>query len=423
MLYLLEDESISPADYGALAALLARAVGATLLHLPASFDLRRYPDAVQHVTHDGVLVPSGLIWAERLTGIPVSAAVDAEAMMSGAVERDIVVPLHPGVEGAMASAGTLLALARRYGVTARHYRAVHGAAGCRIIDVADGRPIRDIGACGRDRFGRWMILAHACAESTPAASTPMPAGALSGDPRCRIALIGGESDQRDVYPATLAALGDAADALGMRVDVEFISPQTLDDTNVRAMLAGFDGIVLPGGSDMARVPGQIAAARHALVLGTPAVGLCLGMQTMATAAAQLAMGSSDVGLAEVDPDTRLPSFIPIAGAGAAPDRHRLGGWDTGVVAGSQLEAILAGVTRLRYNHRYRLNASLYPVLDTVEVDVCAWDADGRIADAIEARAHPFYIGMQGHPELTSAAGRPHPLLTAFLRAACTASGS
>jgi CTP synthase len=423
MLYLLEDESFTPADYGARAALLARSLGATLLHLPAGFDVRRYPDAVQHVTHDGALVPSGLVWAERLAGIPVSAAVDAEAVMSRAAERDIVVPLHPGVEGGLASAETLLALARRRDVATRHYRAVHDAAGCRIIDVADGHPVRDIGPCAQDRFGRWMILTHASAGSTPAVSTQMPAGALSGVARCRIALIGGEVDQRDVYPATLAALGDAADALGIHVEVEFIAPQTLNDANVRATLSGFEGIVLPGGSDMTRVSGQIAAARHALVLGTPAVGLCLGMQTMATAAAQLALGSSDVGLVEVDPDIRLQSFIPIAGAGAAPDLHRLGGRDAGVVAGSQLEAILGGVTRLRYNHRYRLNASLYPVLDTVKVDVCAWDADGLIADAIEARAHPFYIGMQGHPELTSAAGRPHPLLTAFLRAACTASRS
>uniref|UniRef100_UPI00198184D2 glutamine amidotransferase-related protein n=1 Tax=Burkholderia sp. Ac-20379 TaxID=2703900 RepID=UPI00198184D2 len=233
----------------------------------------------------------------------------------------------------------------------------------------------------------------------------------------RIALVGREDEQRDGYPATLAALADAAEAAHVALEVRFVAAQTLNDANAAEALTGCDGIVLPGGADMARVPGQIAAASHAWRSGTPIVGLCLGMQSMATAVARHALGRRDVGLMEAEPGIRLPSFIPVtADASGEPSEHRLGRQRIAVAPASRLHAILGATPEIRCNHRYRLNPALDAALALAGVEIVARDASGRIADAIEAPAHPFFIGMQGHPELDSTPGQPHPLLRAFFEA-------
>jgi CTP synthase len=82
-----------------------------------------------------------------------------------------------------------------------------------------------------------------------------------------------------------------------------------------------------------------------------------------------------------------------------------------------LREILGERFTIRTNHRFRLNPRVLGLLNDAGVTVCATDASGHIADAIEARDHPFYIGMQGHPEVSSSADHPHPLLCAFLEAA------
>lgn len=94
-----------------------------------------------------------------------------------------------------------------------------------------------------------------------------------------------------------------------------------------------------------------------------------------------------------------------------------------VVDGARLTAILGGRDGLRYNHRYRFNPALYAALTAAGVNVAAWDRSGAVVDAIEARGHRFFIGMQGHPEQSSAPGRPHPLLLAFVDAAREAAAS
>ncbi|MGI4857930.1 MAG: glutamine amidotransferase-related protein [Janthinobacterium lividum] len=424
MLYLVEDESILPAHHGALAALLADALHATLWPLPAALDEARFPDAVQHVTRGQGLAPSGLIWAERLGVLPAScAAEDGGALLAAARVRDVVVPLHPRVAGDGAPAEAWRTLAVTHDVAVRHCRVLRDDGDARVIDIATGADVAGQGLCRQDRFGRWSTAPmrsageHA-APRTASHAAPVPSA------RLRIALIGSEANQREVYPATLAALGDALDVArvdGAAVELVFVAPETLCTLDAAA-LAGCDGILLPGGADMRAVPGQVAAARHGWLTGTPVVGLCLGMQTMATAVLQIALGAEDVGLTEVDANVRVPSFVPMEREPLSPPSppsplHRVGEHRMEVVDGSRLAALLAGRHGLRYNHRYRFNPALHAALTAAGVDVAARDRTGAIVDAIEARGHPFFIGMQGHPEQSSKRSRPHPLLLAFVEAA------
>jgi CTP synthase len=427
MLHLVEDDADTPAHYGAQAAILAQAIGATLLHLAARFDEGRFPDAIQHVTVDGALVPSGLVWSERLSGRPLSIANSAAELVSRAAGAEVVVPVHPGTDGGIAAANALATLAARNCVPVRRYRVVRDGSSTRIVERPDGvhGMARTITQAQQDRFGRWSwdapriqpgleVQRVTAAVGAATALTSTPAAGL------RIALIGQAADQRDAYPATLAALADAAEAQSIDLNLICVSPHDLSDANAHEALAAFDGVVLPGGADMKRVPGQIAAAKYAWVSCVPVVGLCLGMQSMATAIARLALHTDEIGLMEAEPHVRIPSFVPIEAAAAdacALRVHRLGRQPLEVTPGSRLDAILGAQRYILCNHRYRLNPELAAPMAVAGVHIVARDTSGQIADAIEAPGHPFFIGMQGHPELSSAAAVPHPLLSAFMLAA------
>jgi len=473
MLHVIQDARTAPAHFGAIAALFARVLQArglpaAVMHLPSLWDLFDYPEAVQHVATSGTLLPSGLVWSERLLGLAATLADDMDLLMEQARSRHIVLAVPPTVRDVPFFAQArermvrhrmvefaerslqpmrdfLKSSAQASNTPIQLYSAQAQDGAWTLIDDDSQLAVEGMRYCQQDRFGRWQTTIDPA--SAPRSSS------------LHVALIGSERDQYGGYPATLAALGDAADAAEIDLTIDFVTPQTLTQQHIAEHLHGVDGIVLPGGADMARVAGQIEAARFAYQSAIPIVGLCLGMQSMATAVARIALNDEAIGLAEVGASRPgqpyRHSFIPIDACGSGSEtvlHHRLGNRPSRLVPGSRLQAILGDVTVTRYNHRYRLNDDLIAPLKAAGVDVCALgekdhersheqdretgqraareatfpkkqldapddDAGAHYVDAIEAPAHPFFIGMQGHPELSSAEGRPHPLLVAFLRAA------
>ncbi|MGQ9365081.1 glutamine amidotransferase-related protein [Azospirillum sp. ST 5-10] len=398
-LQLVVHDTGEPALDGAVAGLLAARSGARLRRLRGDRDLAG-PDVRQHVLAGGRLAPNGLLWAERASGVAVDTAVEIAGareltVADAPADRPLVVAVNPRVAGA-AAAATFARDAEGRGWPVDVLRVAPDGAAL----VARSRK-GDVGRWRRDGFGRVVP------DGTPATG---PAG-----PPLRIVILGTETYHRHQYPAVLAALGDAADALGRALVIRFRAPD--DGAAIRAMaVEDADGLVLPGGSDMGQVAGQIAAARLALTSGLPTVGLCLGMQSMATAAVRERLGLEAATLAEADPAAPIHSVVlRPAGPGGG---HRLGDDASELRPGSHL-ARLYGRTRTveRYNHRYVLDPALVPDLERVGVRVPARSVTHGTADAVEAADHPFFIGMQGHPELNSAPGRPHPLLHGFLEAA------
>lgn len=383
-----------PALFGAMAAVVAHRQQGELLHLPSEFAPQLGADAVQWVAAAGSLIPSGLLWYERFTDCQASSASDPQTIVDAARERRIVVPWHPGVQNEN-DLCRLRAQAMAQGVQLQHLSVEPAEQGWHLLRP-DSTPA-PYGRWYRDRFGRLVSTPHA----TPSANS---------DP-LRIALVGGRSDHLYVYPATLAALGDAIDASELAVTVDFVDPRQLD----MSLLAQADGILLPGGSDMLNVPGQIRAARHALDTDTPCVGLCLGMQTMVTALARTLPASREANLAEAEPDAAVKSFVPMAGTPGLA-KYRLGTQHLSIID-ERFATLLGEHAQVRCNHRYRLNPELAQVLVGHGMRITATDQSRQIVDAIAYPAHPFYMGMQGHPEQGSRANRPHPLLSAFLEAA------
>lgn len=391
-LILVQHDTDSPALYGAVAAAVAMSRNCGFMHIAAHFDTARHADAEQHVVATGGLAASGLCWFERLSGKPVSPPATVGEVLDAARLADVVVPVHQAFM-AEADAASLLAESANEVINVVE----------REDHFIDGET--DVVLAWRDRFGR-VVLKQA--EAAPAAAM-------------KIALVGAESDHFGVYPAALASLADAADSLSAAVDIDFIDPVDFRDADAGKTLQPYAGILLPGGSDMKNVARQTAVAAFALDNAVPIVGLCLGMQTMATAVAWKTFGRENANLAEADPDADIKTFRAMAGektaGGGLLPEHRTGDQITQPIPGTRLAALIGADTSIRCNHRFRLNPELVEAMEMRGLRVAARGVDGAIVDAIEVIDHPFYIGMQGHPELSSRTGAPHPLIVAFLQAA------
>lgn len=226
-----------------------------------------------------------------------------------------------------------------------------------------------------------------------------------------LVIVGAAVQLRDIYPAVLLRLAEALDQPGNAA----LAPRLafLPGTEVarNGLPAATAGVLLPGGASMDEVMGQLRAADEAHARNLPTLGLCLGMQCMATAAMRRG-GTPAAMLEEVSGPGAQCSFVRHP-AGAVP--HRLGAHVVAPQHGSQL-ARLSSYTAwsVRMNHRFRLNAALLPAMQRGGLAPVAWSQDG-ICEAIEREDGAFGIGVQGHPELGLAAP-DRALFAAFLRA-------
>lgn len=378
-----------PALYGAMASILARHRGVGFAHLPVEWHKQNYADACQHVTSNGGLVTSGLLWYERFNGVCAGKVRQLDDLLSLHGGKEWVIPLGPSQ---LASFSKLMREVKDLSVDYELIEVKTKSQGYQL-NYGDSQEV-----WWRDSFGR---LTSGYPERPRAASK-----------RLSIALIGTYHDQLSSYPATLAALGDAADALGVAIETVFIPPQSPEHV-LLSTLQHVDGVLLPGGSDMLNVAGQTRVAHYCLQQRVPVLGLCLGMQTMATAVIQQMMGNTAANLAEADPQAELKTFVPLGETSG----HRLGDKRMTMRAGSQLAAVLGETSVVRYNHRFQLNPQFKTDLEAYGLSISGTDESGAIAEGIEYASHPFYLGVQGHPELSSTAERPHPLMSAFLQAA------
>lgn len=398
-LILVEHNQAPPALYGAAAAIVARARGAAAMHLPARFDATAL-EACQHVTEDGALVASGLVWFDR-AGVSLSVPSTPDEIVGRAAEHDVVVPISPDLND-QRYFGALLQAAATLGLMVAHLRVETAGDAFRLVEAATGKSTAFPDFI-RDRYGRLV---------SSRAELPLRAVRTSA---VRILVVGNPTDHRDINPATLAALGDAADVTELRPEIVFAPPAEVLAGHAARLVAFADGVVLPGGANMANVPAQIAIAQEALRSRTPVVGLCLGMQTMTTAVLRRATGREDIHLAEVDPNAAIPAFVPLVGDEAG--RHKLGECPVVTITGSRLNALIGARSTIRSNHRFKLNPELIETTEAAGLAVTARDPDRTIAEGVELSGHPFFMGMQGHPELKSRKGEPHPLLKAFVEAA------
>lgn len=384
------DDAVTPAEFSVMAGILAAERQLPLVCVRSEWQIKMFPDARQHVIASGALATSGLLWPERFSGKWLQAEYASDTTLPQPAEG--VITSAPGQLQAVTDQLNRCRTPFRLLRTARWRRELW-------LESADNRNV--LGErWRRDKFGRWFR-----------ASCVTSATELTRQPKV-IGLIGTENDQWQSYPATLAALGDAADYLDLPIQVRYLSPVTITET-LKA-LSEVDAIVLPGGANMSHVPGQIAVAHATLSQAIPTLGLCLGMQTMATAAVQQLPILGNATLEEADPTAAVKTFVPLMHP-ALTGQHRCGLSEMKTVPGTRMATLVGDSTPMHYNHRYQFNPQLIDALAQTGIAVCARAGSETIVDAIEAANGQFWCGVQGHPELGSRQGAPHPLIIALLR--------
>ena len=240
----------------------------------------------------------------------------------------------------------------------------------------------------------------------------------------KIALVGKYVELHDAYLSVVEALHHAGLGAGAQVEIDWISAEELTTKDAAKVLAKADGIIVPGGFGERGVEGIIEAAGYARKKKVPVFGICLGMQCMATEFARSKAKLKDVNSAEINPNAASLLFEVMSDNGDNPmsgDTIRLGAYPVKLAEGSFAAEIYGKDTiSERHRHRYAFNNAFRAKLETAGMVFSGISSEGDIVEVVELprEDHPFFVGVQFHPEFKSRPNRPHPLFGAFVKA-CT----
>ena len=236
-----------------------------------------------------------------------------------------------------------------------------------------------------------------------------------------VALVGKYVQLHDAYLSVMEALRHAGYALGAEIDIRWIDSEIVAAENVSDLFGDVDGILIPGGFGSRGIEGKIAAARYARERKIPYLGLCLGMQIAVIEFARHAAGLTGASSREFDEDAphKVIDFMP--GQNDEIDKGgtlRLGAYPCVIQPGTLLEKCYGSdFISERHRHRYEFNNDYRDTLTAAGLVLGGTSPDGRLVETIELADHPFYIGVQYHPEFKSRPNKPHPLFLGFVNAA------
>jgi CTP synthase len=242
---------------------------------------------------------------------------------------------------------------------------------------------------------------------------------ISPAKRITIAVIGKYFDVRDAYKSIYESLTHAAASEDCGIDLELIDAESLQD-GVSGPLKDVSGILIPGGFGLRGVEGKIKAARFAREHKIPYLGLCLGMQVATIEFARNACGIKDANSTEFDKNTKEPVISLLEeqrGVKNMGASMRLGTWPTKIAKGTLAEKIYGSTEVMeRHRHRYEFNMKYRDQMNERGFVISGTSPDGTLAELIELRDHPYFVGCQYHPEFQSKPNKPHPLFKGFIQA-------
>jgi len=254
------------------------------------------------------------------------------------------------------------------------------------------------------------------------------------DGTVRIAIVGKYTALDDAYKSIAEALTHGGIASRVRVEAEWLDAELFEREDPAPLLDGFHGILVPGGFGERGTEGKIRAARFARERGVPYFGICLGMQMAVIEAARTLAGVETAGSEEFDAEGGPARFEPVVyhlkewlegnrtvSRAVTDDKGgtmRLGAYDAVLAEGSKAAAIY-GAARIseRHRHRYEVAMAYRARLEAAGLIFSGMSPDGRLPEIVEFAGHPWYLGVQFHPELKSKPFAPHPLFADFIRAA------
>jgi CTP synthase len=250
------------------------------------------------------------------------------------------------------------------------------------------------------------------------------------DGEVSIAIVGKYVALHDAYKSVVEALGHGGLANRVKVNLTWISSDRFDDPNTDlSELADVDGVLLPGGFGERGAIGKMRAAGYAREHKVPCFGICYGMQLAVIEAARNLAGIKGAGTTEFGkPDYAAVGLMGEWIRGNEKEVRQAGGDLGGTMRLGAYPAVLAKGSRVasiygtdhiseRHRHRYEVNTAVIPLLKPHGVIFSGMSPDGRLPEIMELENHPWFIGVQFHPELKSRPFDPHPLFASFIAAA------
>ncbi|MFT4415358.1 CTP synthase [Fredinandcohnia humi] len=236
----------------------------------------------------------------------------------------------------------------------------------------------------------------------------------------KISLVGKYVELQDAYLSVAEALKHAGYAFDSEISINWVNSEDVTEENVAELLAGSDGIIVPGGFGDRGIEGKISTMKYARETNIPLLGICLGMQLASVEFARNVLGLKGAHSAEIMPETPhpiidlLPEQKDIEDLGGT---LRLGLYPCKIEEGTKaFEAYNDEVVYERHRHRYEFNNHYRQAMEEAGFIFSGTSPDGRLVEIIELKDHPWFVASQFHPEFKSRPNRPQPLFREFIRA-------
>ena len=236
----------------------------------------------------------------------------------------------------------------------------------------------------------------------------------------KIALVGKYVELHDAYISIVESLHHAGIHHQTDIEIDWVDSELLTAGNLSETLSAADGIVVPGGFGKRGVDGKILASQYARENKVPFLGVCLGMQMAVVEFGRNVVGLTEAHSTEFEPETPQPVITvredqkDVEHIGGT---MRLGESPCKVVKGTlAYEAYKEELVHERHRHRYEFNNGYRELLEKHGLVISGLSPDGTLVEMIEIKDHPWFVGVQFHPEFTSRPNRPHPLFVGFLGA-------
>ena len=236
-----------------------------------------------------------------------------------------------------------------------------------------------------------------------------------------IALVGKYAEHRDAYKSIYEALDHGGIAQRTQVRVQPIKSEDIEREGAERLLAGFDGLLVPGGFGERGIEGKVEAIRFARERKLPFLGICLGMQCAVIDVARHAAGLDGAHSTEFARNTPHPVICLMDEQRGVVDKGgtmRLGAQPAVLAEGTRAAAAY-GTTRIseRHRHRYEFNPRYRDVLERAGLVIAGTSPDGSLVEIVELADHPWFVAVQFHPEFKSKPTAAHPLFAGLVAAA------
>ena len=237
-----------------------------------------------------------------------------------------------------------------------------------------------------------------------------------------IGLIGKYVELQDSYKSILESFIHAGATNEVKVKVRSIHSEHIDANNIAITLNGLDGILVAPGFGERGIEGKIKAVQFARENNVPFLGICLGMQMAVIEYARNVLGLTNANSTEMNEKTSEPVINLMEAQKSVTEKGgtmRLGAWDCELVDGSLASKMYHGVTGIseRHRHRYEFNNEYKEQLQAAGLRATGMNKETGLVEIVELPNHPWFIGVQYHPEYKSTVANPHPLFVGFVQAA------